>query len=364
MNMPMHNKPSLTRPKRNGNLCIRQCCMQSKAAMSLVEISIVIVILGLLTTAIIGGASIRKMAGQKNMVNGINAMTQSLILFKQTYGYWPGDFPNANEVFGPMSNISAKCPMIDNDGNAGGTTTGVAGNGDGIISKKEAGTPVKEWGSEAMFMACHMVLSGLTPSGMSGLGMRSNQHVHIDRITSPTHSTFGGRSLLHLPTYSKSFLTYGATDSGLPAVQINSSQNVFKDIVPLLLQAQEKKSLDVHTQDILTPYHNTETKVATMDLSTVPDDASQVIDSAHCITSEMKYWDALWTCASPPSNDANFVYCTPAWQVPASSCSILTGSSFVTYANRCECNFGGLHYLMPEKYEKFAVHTLYVPVSE
>ena len=202
--------------------------------------SIVIVILGLLTSAIIGGASIRKMAGQRNMVNGVNAMTQSLTLFKQIYGYWPGDFPNANEVFGPMVEINAKCPMIDNDGNAGGTTAGVAGNGDGIISKKEAGTPVKEWGSEAMFMACHMVLSELTPSGMSGSGMRANQHVRIDRITSPTHSSFGGRSMLHFPTYNKSFLTYGATDSGLPAVQINSTQNALKDIAPLLMQAKKR----------------------------------------------------------------------------------------------------------------------------
>ena len=246
----MHNKTSPTRPKRNGNLCIRQCCMQSKAAMSLMEISIVIIILGLLTTAIIGGASIRKMAGQKHLVSSINAMTQSLLLFKQTYGYWPGDFPNANEVFGPMSKISAKCPIVDSNGVAGTITAGVAGNGDGLIGTAEDATPVKDWGSETMFMACHMVLAQLAPSTVNGSGLRINQNVNINLTTSPTHSSFGGEKVLHIPTYSSSFLTYGSTNTGLPAVQINSNKDIHKELLPFIMLAKSNRSLDVHIQDI------------------------------------------------------------------------------------------------------------------
>ena len=245
----MYKKSSPTEPIHNRTKCIKHCGIRSKAAMSLMEISIVIIILGLLTTAIIGGASIRKMAGQKHMINSINSMANSLILFKQTYGYWPGDFPSANEVFGPLSKIIEKCPMIDNYGNSI-RTSGVSGNGDGLIGTDEDGTPVKDWGSETMFMACHMLLAQLAPPTMQGSGMRANQHVNIHTTTSPTHSSFGGEKMLHLPTYSSSFLTYGSTNTGLPAVQINSNKNIHKEILPFIMLAKSNRSLAVNIHDI------------------------------------------------------------------------------------------------------------------
>ena len=374
----MHNKPSPTRPKRNGNLCIRQHYMQSKAAMSLMEISIVIVILGLLTTAIIGGASIRKMAGQKHLVSSINAMTQSLLLFKQTYGYWPGDFPNANEVFGPMSNIYAHCPTLTPDGDETIYIKGISGNGNGTVDATAVAPYTFDWGAESMYMACHMLLSKLAPSNMIGNGMCINQNVDIRLLTSPTHSTFKGHTILHLPTYKGSFLTYGTTISGLPAIQVNSNKNIYKDIFPILQQAKDNRSLDTHTQDILIqkghPSANnnidelTEVRAVDLDASTISEDGKQSIaTAAECTPSKMLYTekDPVKACNNIPitADSSLNTGCGNPYGETASECHILTGSGFTTYDNTCVFTFHSWTFLKKAD-RKFSVRNLYIPVSE
>ena len=363
----MDNKPSPIEPKHSRNPIRKQCCISGKAAISLMEISIVIVVLGLLTSAIIGGASIRKMAGQRHLISSINAMTQSLLLFKQTYGYWPGDFPNANEVFGPLSEINKQCPPVNNDGNAASYTKGVSGNGDGTVNTLTNNPQTFDWGTEAMFVGCHMFLSGLTPSGMRGIGMRTNENVNVHIPTSPTHSTFGGRSMLHLPTYNKSFLTYGAVNAGLPTVQINSSRNIFKDIVPFIMQAKNNRALDVHTLDArvarISKRDNHMTELPYTDMAGYSEDGTH---SVNCSTSHMTYHDIdpLKKCNNTAlSADSDIIDCGDPYGVTASECHMLTGSGFTTYANRCVCTFQGWTFVMTEKIH-FSLNHMYIPVSE
>lgn len=98
-----------------------------RQGFSLVELSIVLVILGLLTGGILTGQNLIRAAELRSVTTQASQYTTAVYTFRDKYFYLPGDMPNATDFWGAMS--SGTCPNA-----TGGTGTQTCnGNGDGII---------------------------------------------------------------------------------------------------------------------------------------------------------------------------------------------------------------------------------------
>lgn len=105
---------------------------------SLVELSIVIIIIGLLVGGVIAGQSLIQSARIKNTVSDADNYKKAVLAFRDQYQYLPGDIPNASDIWGAADGAgngnSAGCAAIqstdiatcngDNDGRIESTGTG------------------------------------------------------------------------------------------------------------------------------------------------------------------------------------------------------------------------------------------------
>jgi prepilin-type N-terminal cleavage/methylation domain-containing protein len=95
-----------------------------KKAFSLVELSIVLVILGLLTGGILTGQSLIRASELRSVTTQVNQYVTAMHTFRDKYFALPGDMRNATSFWGAATG----CP---NDG----TTTGVCnGDGNGLVA--------------------------------------------------------------------------------------------------------------------------------------------------------------------------------------------------------------------------------------
>lgn len=101
----------------------------SQSGFSLVELSIVLVILGLLTGGILGGQSLIRAAELRKITSEHQGFEVAINTFHSKYRSLPGDFKKAEQVWGAASN----CP----EGSDVGTET-CNGNGNGSIDEDES----------------------------------------------------------------------------------------------------------------------------------------------------------------------------------------------------------------------------------
>ncbi|MBS7532299.1 prepilin-type N-terminal cleavage/methylation domain-containing protein [Ancylobacter sonchi] len=107
-----------------------------KRGFSLVELSIVLVILGLLTGGILAGQSLIRAAELRAVTTEYQRWVTSTQTFRDKYLAVPGDFRDATRFWGRQTS-SADC--ISNSGSAVNTTTGVCdGNGNGLVAQHTA----------------------------------------------------------------------------------------------------------------------------------------------------------------------------------------------------------------------------------
>jgi type II secretory pathway pseudopilin PulG len=86
-------------------------------AFSLIEVSIVLIIIGLITTAVFKGQELIESARIQATLDAMNQIKLSVLRYRDQYGQWPGNDARAQEHFG----------------------NGVAnGNGQGVIQGQEA----------------------------------------------------------------------------------------------------------------------------------------------------------------------------------------------------------------------------------
>ncbi len=95
---------------------------------SLVELSIVLAIIGLLAGGIIAGQSMYRSAQVRGVITDVNEKETAFITFFDSYGTLPGDIPNATDYWGAQDATHATCVALDGDDPAAGTETC---NGDG-----------------------------------------------------------------------------------------------------------------------------------------------------------------------------------------------------------------------------------------
>jgi len=87
---------------------------KNKQGFSLLELSIVITIIAIISAGIFAGDKFVHSSRLNKLIAEINNNLTALKTFKTTHGYWPGDLPDAEDIWGSSN--------VDN------------GNGDGFIT--------------------------------------------------------------------------------------------------------------------------------------------------------------------------------------------------------------------------------------
>ncbi len=150
----------------------------ARGAFSLLELSIVLIILGMLLGAIISGESI--MQAQKLRTIGAEAAqyTVAMAQFQQKYGYLAGDFPKATMVWGTadQSAISGNCAAPDTTPTynpAGSIAAAVSnnatcnGDGNGNLNGPTNHETYRAWSQLVAAGLMHAPSSGTNYNGIS-----------------------------------------------------------------------------------------------------------------------------------------------------------------------------------------------------
>ncbi len=131
-------------------------------AFSLVELSIVLVILGLLVGGILAGQSLIRADELRDVSTGISKLTVASHAFRDKYFAMPGDMNNATKFWGVLDADPATCKDT-----ASTTTATCDGNGDGMMGSLT--------GSFEMFRIWqHMANAGLIEGSYTGTQNPSN----------------------------------------------------------------------------------------------------------------------------------------------------------------------------------------------
>lgn len=135
---------------------------------SLVELSIVLVILGLLTGGILGGQSLIRAAELRSVSTEYNRYITAMQTFRDKYFALPGDMANATSFWG----ASSSCP-----GTAGTGTQTCNGNGNGRIGVAAAAS---QYGEDYTFWQ-HLANAGLIEGTYTGMaGSAGGTHRTVD----------------------------------------------------------------------------------------------------------------------------------------------------------------------------------------
>lgn len=137
-----------------------------QSGFSLVELSIVLVILGLLTGGILAGQSLIRAAELRSVSTEYNRYVTASQTFRDKYFAIPGDITNATAFWG----TTASCP-----GTAGTGTQTCNGNGNGQIN---FGGGANQY-SELFTFWQHLANAGLIEGNYTGIGGAGSVHTSL-----------------------------------------------------------------------------------------------------------------------------------------------------------------------------------------
>lgn len=129
-------------------------------AFSLVELSIVLVILGLLTGGILAGQNLIRAAELRGVVTDLHKYHTAVMTFRDKYFALPGDMPNAVQFWGARDGattdgLDTTCDTLTTPATGAETCNG---NGDGRIQSREV---FRAWN--------HMANAGLIEGTYTGI---------------------------------------------------------------------------------------------------------------------------------------------------------------------------------------------------
>lgn len=110
--------------------------MQKRSGYSLVELSIVIILIGLISGLILAGQSFVRRQELRRVIVDSNGLVAAIEQFRLKYGEMPGDFAGATNVWGAL----ATCPTDPSNG----TTATCNGNGNGFINGRTPEAPTND----------------------------------------------------------------------------------------------------------------------------------------------------------------------------------------------------------------------------
>lgn len=147
---------------------------QYNKGFSLVELSIVLVIIGLLTGGVIVGKNLIRGAELRSVTAEYGAIKSSVTAFRDKYNALPGDMTRATQYWGNADTgaIGGQCADKDNDVGTGVQTCN--GNGDGVIGGGVAES--HEW----YRLWQHMAAAQMYPGKYDGVaGAAGYQHAIV-----------------------------------------------------------------------------------------------------------------------------------------------------------------------------------------
>jgi prepilin-type N-terminal cleavage/methylation domain-containing protein len=127
------------------------------SGFTIVEISIVLVIIALIVGAVSSGTNLLSHAKLRSLITSYNSLQVAIKSFKLAYNYLPGDFPKATTYWA----ASATCIAGDVNSN----TTYCNGNGDGMISGSISSNNASAEGTRALQ---HLALGGFIKGNYVG----------------------------------------------------------------------------------------------------------------------------------------------------------------------------------------------------
>lgn len=157
----------------------------TRHAFSLVELSIVLVILGLLVGGILAGQSLIRAAELRSVNTEYTRYVTAAQAFRDKYLAIPGDFRDATR-FWNLQQVGGNC--TSNSGLSSAATPGACdGNGNGLINFTGAGGEA----NESFQFWRHLALAGLVEGSFSGLsGAAAN---YVSTLGGATASIPGSR---------------------------------------------------------------------------------------------------------------------------------------------------------------------------
>lgn len=206
-------------------------------AFSLVELSIVLVILGLLAGGILTGQSLIRAAELRSVTTQYSAFLTATRTFEDKYFAIPGDMINATDFWGAMS--SGSCPNA-----TGGTGTETCnGNGDGDITA--SGSALSS--NEVFTFWQHLVNAGLIEGSYTGISGPTRNSSSIIGINVPaTKLANGGWYATTTRNHAGDSVNYALDYGGY--LSIGASYPSFPPINPLL-SPEEAWSIDKKIDD-------------------------------------------------------------------------------------------------------------------
>ncbi|MFZ4540837.1 MAG: type II secretion system protein [Rickettsiales bacterium] len=135
---------------------------KDKQAFSLVELSIVLVILGLITGAVLVGTSMVRAAQLRNVVTQTERFINAAKIFRDQYGALPGDITNAQGYWGVAHAVAATCITTSSS-----TAVTCNGDGNGMID-------VSTGSNERYRFWQHLANAGLIEGQFTGISASGN----------------------------------------------------------------------------------------------------------------------------------------------------------------------------------------------
>lgn len=139
-----------------------------KRGFSLVELSIVLVILGLLTGGILAGQSLIRASELRSVANDYQRYLTAMHTFRDKYFALPGDFANATKFWTAQDSTPATCRTTSST-----TQATCDGNGDGVIGTIDGGTTYSEYFRSWQHLANAGLVEGSYP-GVNAAGFVYN----------------------------------------------------------------------------------------------------------------------------------------------------------------------------------------------
>lgn len=191
-----------------------------KHGFSLVELSIVLVILGLLTGGILAGQSLIKAAELRKLSTQLNSMRTAMFTFRDKYFALPGDMTNAFSFWGTTAactNTSVLAAPYD----------GCNGNGDGIIHDNTT-----TLGGEDLRAVQFMALAGLIEGSYTGLPASSGnvRQVGVNIIRGPYKNAalwINDLSTVQFSTYSGNNIYVGLEGATTPSAGVLNPEELW-----------------------------------------------------------------------------------------------------------------------------------------
>jgi prepilin-type N-terminal cleavage/methylation domain-containing protein len=180
-----------------------------KHAFSLVELSIVLVILGLLTGGILGGQSLIRAAELRSVSGDFTRYQAAIYTFRDKYFGLPGDITNATSFWQSNGGTGSDAACF----NTPSTTTNTCnGNGNGNVEHYNATIPV----GEPRRAWQHLANAGLIEGTFNGDG---------DEMTTPGRNAPRGR--ISNSAFDLVYITLGGPYGEIHSAQSNGNQLLF-----------------------------------------------------------------------------------------------------------------------------------------